>query len=393
MDGKNARPIKVLLPGTLIDRADQALQQGLGGFRTRHSLFREAIEYYLLELEELQAQLPLTEESPLPAQDKSAGNAQAARPASHGTSKTMDNDALEKQTPPSSAAVSRNDDLKKFLTTAESLEDMAISGANASPSIEGKLNVSRPARGPILGLHNRDWPTLQAMDQLADMTVTGTVPRDDFYNVATANGWLLSGALAAYEGKGGGKLSALLPSNRVKAKAAESNYRSFALGWISQRAEGDSVATSGPLFAWSCAGLTWRDNELHIGLTDSGAELLRGVAGLIPSIPHETHYTRFFLNHIAQYGEDDWLFLSSLLSDIANRPTRKELMENVRQKQNSSESVAASLVQGYVSRGREWGLIEPRQVDGQYVLSGFGEEWLSDDGKKTNTTRQWKASS
>ena len=392
MDKKAVRPIKVLLPGALVDRVDEALQQGLGGFRTRHALFEEAIVYYLQELEDLQELQPLLEEPAPPSSHRSAGRSQVRGPANVDTRRIVNEETTAKPIPPSSVALSKTPQWDKYLKTVSSIEELAISGANASASIDEKSNVSRPDQGPILGLHNRDWPTLQALDLLAEMTATGPVPCNDFYNVATANGWNLSAALRAYENKSTGKLSALLPSNHEKAKAAESNYRSFALGWISKNAEGESVATSGPLFKWSCAGIAWRDKELHIGLTDSGVKLLKGVAGLMPSAPHETHFARFFLNHITQYGHDDWIFLKSLLDDLANRPIRKELVAIVQQRQNSSESVAASLVQGYVARGREWGLIEPKQVDGRYVLSRFGEELLSEHGTIKTSVTQRKAS-
>jgi hypothetical protein len=41
-----------------------------------------------------------------------------------------------------------------------------------------------------------------------------------------------------------------------------------------------------------------------------------------------------------------------------------------------SKSVASTNAQGYVARGREWGLIESRQVQGRYALTPFGEEQL-----------------
>jgi hypothetical protein len=40
--------------------------------------------------------------------------------------------------------------------------------------------------------------------------------------------------------------------------------------------------------------------------------------------------------------------------------------------------MVSSLVQGYVARGREWGLIEPKQVDGRYWLTDFGRQQLEE---------------
>lgn len=393
MDKKSVRPIKVLLPGALVDRVDMALQQGLGGFRTRHGLFEEAIEYYLQELEELQGEQAVLDEPESHKSEHSANRIQDIRASKSAKRQKMAADeTTRKSQAPSLAVLARNPTWAKFIRTATSIEEMAICGTNASATIDEKSNVSRPEKGPILGLHNRDWPTLQALDLLAMMTVSGSVPSVDFYNAATANGWQLSDALRAFENKSTGKLSALLPGNQDKAKAAENNYRTFALGWISQSDDGQTVSTSGPLFKWSCAGLTWRNHELHIGLTDSGVALLRGVTGLIPTATHDIEAARFFLAHLANFGQDDWQFLHHLIFELQNRPTRNDLVAIIKELQHSSDSVAASFVQGYVARGREWGLIELKQESKRYVLTPFGKEFVAENDVSSQHAAQRRIS-
>lgn len=393
MDKKTIRPIKVLLPGALVDRVDEALQEGLGGFRTRHDLFEEALEYYLQELQELQVQNEVGEERARYKVDQLTKRAPSLQTSvSHQRQNVADDETRRKSQAPSLAALARNPTWAKFVRTFTSIEEMAISGTNASTTIDEKSNVSQPEEGPILGLHNRDWPTLQALDLLAKMTVSGTVPCGDFYNAATANGWRLSEALRAFENKSTGKLSALLPSNQEKAKAAESNYRTFALGRISRSTEGRSVSTSGPLFKWSCAGLAWRNHEFHIGLTESGVALLKGVAGMIPEATHDPKAARFFLTHLAKFGQDDWQFLQHLIFELQNRPTRNDLVATTKESQASSNSVAASLVQGYVARGREWGLIALKQESNRYVLTPFGKEFVTENDMSTQRVAQRKIS-
>lgn len=272
----------------------------------------------------------------------------------------------------------RNPRWVDLVRVPSTIEEMAISYSMAKATVSGDEDVSTPDGGAILGLHNRDWPTIKALELLGEMTNSGSVLCSDFYDAATASGWMLGDVLKKYESKGAGKLSALLPGNREKAKAAENNYRSFALGWIKQSDKDESVKTSGPIFSWATAGLTWRHGELHIGLTESGVSLLGGMTGLMPTAPHPEDKARFFLSHIAEFGPDDWLFFRKLLSELALSPTRIELVETITNSQQATESVAASLVQGYVARGREWGLVEQKQHENRYALTLFGKDHVSD---------------
>lgn len=378
MEKKTTRPIKLLLPGELVERMDEVLQQGMGGFRTRHSLVEEAIEYYLQELQELErddfALAPpnsaVDNEAPASKKGPSVG--------ASGRGTERHREPQDRPLPPSLASMDRNPQWVHLVRGPSTIEETAISYALAKATVSGHADVSTPDRGPILGLHNRDWPTLKALELLGEMTNSGPVLCSDFYDAATASGWMLGALLKQYESKGAGKLSALLPGNREKAKAAESNYRSFALGWIKQSDKDQAVKTSGPIFSWSAAGLTWRNGELHIGLTESGISLLAGMSGLMPTAPHPESTTRFFFSHIAEFGPDDWLFFRKLLSELLSSPTRIELVAIILNSQQSTESVAASLVQGYVARAREWGLVEQKQQENRYALTPFGKDLVSD---------------
>lgn len=371
MDIQNVRPIKVLLPGSLVDRVDEALQLGLGGFRTRHKLLEEAINYYLEELESAQRK-------PSPkyiAKGTEERESYAIPPESVVDPKASDDKIVS--TPPALAAIVGRQELLDFVPNSPVLDEISIAGASGDFFVSAKDDVSTPHKGPILGLHNRDWPSLHALDLLGRMTVNGVVSCKDYYLTATANGWKIAHLLSKTQNPGIGKLTALLPSNQRKAQAAEDNYQNFALGWISKTQERTSVPVSGPLFVWSCASLVWRDEELHIGLTKAGAALLNAMAGLDPFAPHDQKYSLAFLDHLAHFGEGDWAFFHQLLTQVSKRPTRRELVADVKQHQDSTNSVASTLVQGYVARGREWGLIEARMHDGQYKLTDFGTSCLA----------------
>ena len=387
------RPIKILLPGELVDRVDAVLQQGMGGFRTRHSLVEEAIEYYLQELQDLERDdFALGSPNPAPSREAPISEKSQSRTPIAAGRAVSDRDSDDRAMPPSLASMERNPQWANLVRGPATIEEMAISCPSAKATVSSESNVSTPDQGPILGLHNRDWPTLKALELLGEMSAPRAVLCSDFYNAATASGWMLGDVLKKYESKGAGKLSALLPGNREKAKAAESNYRNFALGWIKQSDEGEAVRTSGPIFSWSAVGLAWRENALHIGLTESGASLLDGVSGLIPTAPHPEDKARFFFRHIAEFGPSDWLFFQKLLSELFSSPTRNELVEIIKDSQNSSDSVAASLVQGYVARGREWGLVEQKQQDNRYLLTPFGKDLISGSIKLNDEISQRQAS-
>jgi len=378
MEKKTLRPIKLLLTGQLIDRLDAALQQGLGGFRTRHSLVEEAIEYYLQELHESEHDY-YSLESGKSDQTPMVDASTEIKPKLQIAANTPVQAQLpsQKPNPPSLVSLEKNSLWAELVKEPERIEDTNIFCTSANPTVPISQSLSRPDKGPLLGLHNRDWPTLKALELLNRMSTSGSVPCRDFYIVATASGWRLSDFLQKHQSAETGKLTALLPSNREKSKAAENNYRNFALGWIKQSEAGKDVRTSGPIFSWSAVGLAWQKGKLHIGLTESGAALIEGISGISPIAPHSKDKAQFFINHISEFGPDDWYFFRQILKELLVKPTRNVLISLIMSSQKSSTSVSASLAQGYIARGREWGLIEQKQQDGLYLLTQFGKELAS----------------
>ena len=107
---------------------------------------------------------------------------------------------------------------------------------------------------------------------------------------------------------------------------------------------------------------------------------------------HPEDKARFFFSHIAEFGPSDWLFFQKLLRELFSSPTRNELVEIIKDSRDSSDSVAASLVQGYVARGREWGLVEQKQQANRYLLTPFGKDLISDSIELTDGVSQRQAS-
>ena len=71
---------------------------------------------------------------------------------------------------------------------------------------------------------------------------------------------------------------------------------------------------------------------------------------------------------------DDWACMRYVLKVLHLNPTRTELVGKMKEWSDWTEAMASSVAQGYVARGREWGLIERRQISGRYSLTPFGEE-------------------
>ena len=358
MKNKPVRPIKVIMRAELIDRVDTALQRGLGGFRTRQALFEEAVDYYLHELED--AALTTAAE----------GREDVAEVAIDASKMEQQRDENEN----SNSNSNQDPSPRRHSQPTQSFNDFAIQRVDGFATVEQSESVAVVSNEPILGLHNRDWPSLQAISVLARMSAKGTVPTDRYYAKATADAWKLAGRLDLLERSGVGKPTALLPSNRAKPRAAEAYYRNFALGWIGKGTNDKSVEASGPLFVWGAAGLVWHEGELHIGLTDAGLDFLSCAEGLTPQGPHNHSAALEFMRLLIKHAPPDAVFFRYVLSEIADCPARLDLVERIKVRQSASNSVAASLAQGYIARGREWGIVEPKQTDGKYVLTDFGED-------------------
>ena len=131
---------------------------------------------------------------------------------------------------------------------------------------EDGVAVGEP--GPLLGLHNRDYPSLWAAHRLARYTIDELVPFREFVDRATNAAWVFAARLQAIERMDGGdRLTALFPTNPAKRAAAERAFQAFAIGAIPRRVGEGRIRVSGPLFAWGVCQLVPREGELLVGLT------------------------------------------------------------------------------------------------------------------------------
>jgi hypothetical protein len=329
--GHGIRPVKILLPADLADRVDEAVTSELGGFRDRHSLAAAAIDAYLLDL-------LYANESDQPVQ------------ASEGLPGSV---------------------------TVRSAADLAAVAAlpRGRPTVD---TVSALVDEPLLGLHNRDWPSLWALSVLGELAAEAVTPWRSFLPEVTIRAWEVAEKIKEMSASGGRKPTALLPTNKAKAHAAESAFQSFGVASVGRRPDRDGkFAVSGPLPLWRAIAFVIEDGELCAGVTGRGWDLLGQMAGLTPAAPHGPEMAEMFFRFLRDRSRTDWWGFETMLAIVAGSPTRDHYIEGFTLAREWRASVAASAAQGYLARGREWGLVEPKIVDGRYVLTDFGKELAS----------------
>ena len=327
------RMVRVPLPIDKIDEIDRIIEQGLGGFRDRQELIAEAIDAYLLELKYEQ---PPTGRDIVPV-DRSLG----ARSEREGS-------ALPRGTP-----------------VLSNLPDCIIASAGSE----------KVTRGPLFGLHNRDFPSIWAAWQLALMTADRLVPQSEYLKKITAEAWKVGEILRGIDaGSKGPKLAALFPTNAEKPGQSEAAFRPFGVGSCSLN---DGLRCSGPLFLWNLCAAEQRGSELYLGLTDSGRKFLQSLDGISADIPHSADHADSFFRYLREHAPEDWWGFAAVLNIGKSIPTRDELLmhfgrERDHLREQWSDHQVGSYATGYISRCREWGILEPKLLNNRYYLTDYG---------------------
>lgn len=366
IDPLSQRIVKVPFPISLIRRMDEAVIAGRGGFQTRMELMREAVENLLNELEFPEA---------------------GAEPGSQGVTVSPPAEPDENGRP------SLIDELVAAVPVWER-EELALGDLAATalrpPTSAPQLIVSGAASvpdGPLLGLHNRDYVSIWALHRLARYTEGGPIPQDDYLRRVTKAAWFFGAQLRGLEARDlGRKLTVLLPTNATKQPSAERGFQSFAVGSAGRRSEDGSLRATGPLFAWQAIQVEMMD-DLTVGLTDHGWQLLRDLDGLSLDLPHAPDLMSRFLGYLANHAPGDSWGFDHLLEVVAGGPDREALVASFAEGHPEwTASTASSIAQGYVARAREWGLVEPTLVEGRYWLTDVGRDRLRNPAATIETT-------
>jgi Arc/MetJ-type ribon-helix-helix transcriptional regulator len=304
------RLVKTYLPVDLVRQMDVAIVRSAGGYLDRAEFITEAIRDRLAE-QEASAWQALKAPAPVP--------------------------------PPVATA-----DAERESSFADWLD--------AAPTLA-------PADGPgeNFGLHNRDLPTLWALDWLGRLTARrgSPVAWSELLADLLPRAWEIGRALADHEPGG----TSGFPTNLKRKEATEQRFAAHAVGQVSAR------ANSGPLFVFRLVGL----DGARGAPTPAAVELMRALvaAGFVVGAPFPAAAWEAFAAHLAAHAPTELEAWRSVLAIVADEPRRAELVARCTR---WTGSTAATNAMSYVARGREWGLVEPALVDGRYRLTARGRD-------------------
>ncbi len=232
--------------------------------------------------------------------------------------------------------------------------------------LEPPAAIASPTDVVSFGLHNRDLPTIWAFDLLAQAAAEarGQVSWADFVaqvgkKSVGVGEWLRMRDLARERG-----IQASTGFPRPGPKQVQSVER-FITTMV-----GSLRRTDGPLFDLALVVAANGEGSLlpsEPGLAAVGA-MLQG--GLGYDLPQPEPAFRSWWQHLATWApaeRDVWLRVIRLVADA---PNREDLVAGFPEWPGST---AHTNTAGFVSRSREWGLIEPELIDGRYRLTALGE--------------------
>jgi Arc/MetJ-type ribon-helix-helix transcriptional regulator len=331
-----ARLIKLVLPAELVRGMDRAILAAAGAYQDRNEFVAEAIRDRLVE------EAALRDIPSRPASDEKAPKR------------------------PTRARLHR-------------LEPQAvIQGASLDGSVDlGSWRDGSPASLPALpttevnfGLHNRDFPTLWALDRLAMLSADEGAPVawDRFLDRVRDESEFLGERLRMRDLAKPTALRVGIGFPKPGPKIAASIDRFVASN------VGSGRRADGPFFVLALAAFADREHE-RLAPTDAGLRVLsdmieRGLGPDLPQPPDAFECWWGYTSELAPAEHAAWL---KVLQVIEGEPTREALTHQFPEWRGHT---ATTNTVGFVSRSREWGLTEPEMIEGRYRLTNLGRTVL-----------------
>jgi len=314
---------------------DTALAAGAGGYTTREEFIGDAVRDRLLELEYDPA-------PPGPGE----------QPVTPLTG------------PGEEVADARSNGAPRF-----DLDQTVLRASQPGFVLDGEAAVQDAA---LLGLHNRDYASLWALSQLADMLAESPLPVAATLGEVTERAWEFSARVRPLDAGADLKLTSLFPTNRAKVQAASGQFRAFAIGTVRESEGG--LHGDGPLFVWRALQARRGAENVEIGMTRPGWDLLAAVDGISLRLPHSPDVARRYFDYLREHAPADLAGLVIALCGAGKRMTRAELIAAYQGQYSSwTEAQSSTNAAGYIARGREWGLVEPKLIERRYRLTHEGE--------------------
>jgi signal transduction histidine kinase len=223
----------------------------------------------------------------------------------------------------------------------------------------------RPGRGSNFGLHNRDLPTLWALDQLASRVADLGEPVQwkDFIRSLRAQAQIAGEWLRSEDRARPHNLRAATGFPKPGPKASLSEDR-FTMANVAHRAS----SREGPFQVLGLAAFV--DGE-RIAPTEQGLRLLGRLldAGLSDKLPHGPEVFWPWWSYLEEAAPAERTAWARVLRGLRTGPTRVELISGFPEWPGTTGETNCM---GFVSRSREWGLVQPKLLDGRYLLTALG---------------------
>jgi hypothetical protein len=109
----------------------------------------------------------------------------------------------------------------------------------------------------------------------------------------------------------------------------------------------------------------------RIAPTEQGLRLLGRLldADLSDELPHGPEVFWPWWSYLEEAAPDERRAWARVLRELRTGPTRVELISRFPEWPGTT---AETNCMGFVSRSREWGLVQPRLLDGRYLLTALG---------------------
>lgn len=232
-----------------------------------------------------------------------------------------------------------------------------------------------PAPGPStnFGLHNRDFPTIWALDWLGRLVSkeSASIPWDRLTIALVPLAWEEAERLRnrSVHRATAIKAEAGFPTQVKKRESAEKRFLSHFAATPQGR---------GPWFVFRMIGI----EDDRIAPTSAAVRLIgslkgAGIGEAPPFSPAAWEVFESYLRVEAPEELETWLRVLGVVADV---PTRTELAERCSWWSGTQAETNAS---SYVARGREWGLVEPVLDEGRYELTDLGQETVTQNREST----------
>lgn len=388
------------LPDELFDRAERLAKDPKRRYSGLNDLMIDALDQFLVDAEEVASASP--------------GAEATSRGLSLGATAKDRNDpggvlALIRDSSSPQMSVRIREMLESVRAELGELDSTALETVKDAVDFEPAHPVANGPDEPQFGLHNRDYPSLWSLRLLAIAAMDGPVRYSEFAWALNVAGIIMGTRLSELQETTPSPLDPSLMFPKVRqskkdqwggfltegftsgqARTLRAPFPNHALGRVQTKRSGDGrgeLLARGPLPQWGAVAFEMQGQDFLLGPTKGGLNLLSDMEGVSLELPHTPDQATSFLSILKEVSPADYQSFVAVAKCIADQPTRDELLETfgdalagiVGGKSQQSDKQISGTMQGYVSRAREWGLVEAEltRPGRQYSLTEFGTAWLS----------------